>query len=145
MWGPEGWKKVVVCIVSDGRAKVNKRTLQVLTLVGRASLFVSLVPDVTCSDGLLSRRHREGLRRRQRRDRSSLRVSASTYFLLPAYKSAFRYTSNVVVSESGEVSMGSCPVQILFCLKEQNKKKLNSHRWFFNAFGPLVKPNGNHF
>src|SRR5271155_4145134 len=33
MWGPEGWKKVVVCIVSDGRSKVNKRTLQVLSLV----------------------------------------------------------------------------------------------------------------
>ena len=33
MWGPEGWKKVVVCVVSDGRNKVNKRTLQVLNLV----------------------------------------------------------------------------------------------------------------
>jgi chitin synthase len=32
-WGPDGWKKVVVCIVSDGRSKVNKRTLQVLSLV----------------------------------------------------------------------------------------------------------------
>ena len=32
-WGPEGWKKVVVCVVSDGRSKVNKRTLQVLSLV----------------------------------------------------------------------------------------------------------------
>jgi chitin synthase len=31
---------------------------------------------------------------------------------------------------------------MIFCLKEQNKKKLNSHRWFFNAFGPLIKPNG---
>ncbi|KIK31747.1 glycosyltransferase family 2 protein [Suillus luteus UH-Slu-Lm8-n1] len=27
-WDPEGWKKVVVCIVSDGRSKVNKRTLE---------------------------------------------------------------------------------------------------------------------
>lgn len=53
----------------------------------------------------------------------------------------YEYTSQVVVSESGEVGMGSVPVQIIFCLKEQNKKKLNSHRWFFNAFGPLVKPN----
>ena len=53
-----------------------------------------------------------------------------------------RYTSNVVVGENGEVSQGSCPVQIIFCLKEQNKKKLNSHRWFFNAFGPLIQPNG---
>ena len=32
-WGPEGWKKIVVCIVSDGRSKINKRTLQVLTVV----------------------------------------------------------------------------------------------------------------
>jgi cellulose synthase/poly-beta-1,6-N-acetylglucosamine synthase-like glycosyltransferase len=53
-----------------------------------------------------------------------------------------RYTSNVIVTESGEVSQGACPVQLIFCLKEQNKKKLNSHRWFFNAFGPLIKPNG---
>jgi chitin synthase len=53
----------------------------------------------------------------------------------------FEYTSSVIVTETGEVSQGSCPIQILFCLKEQNKKKLNSHRWFFNAFGPLVKPN----
>ena len=54
----------------------------------------------------------------------------------------FEYTSQKVVAETGEVSPGACPVQILFCLKEQNKKKLNSHRWFFNAFGPLINPNG---
>ena len=53
-----------------------------------------------------------------------------------------RYTSNVIVTDNGEISMGACPIQIIFCLKEQNKKKLNSHRWFFNAFGPLIKPNG---
>ena len=56
----------------------------------------------------------------------------------------FEYTTNVVVSDTGDVTTGSCPVQIIFCLKEQNKKKLNSHRWFFNAFGPLVNPNGKH-
>jgi chitin synthase len=54
----------------------------------------------------------------------------------------FEYTTNVVVTDTGEVSTGPVPVQVIFCLKEQNKKKLNSHRWFFNAFGPLVKPNG---
>lgn len=56
--------------------------------------------------------------------------------------SRHRYTTNVIVTDTGEVSKGSCPVQVLFCLKEQNKKKLNSHRWFFNAFAPLLKPNG---
>jgi chitin synthase len=33
------------------------------------------------------------------------------------------------------------PVQMLFCLKEQNQQKINSHRWFFQAFGPAIEPN----
>lgn len=106
-WGPEGWKKVVVCVVSDGRSKVNKRTLQVLTLMG-------------C--------YQEGIAK------DSVAGKDVTAHI-------FEYTSNVVVTETGEVSTGNCPVQIIFCLKEQNKKKLNSHRWFFNAFGPLINPN----
>ena len=64
--------------------------------------------------------------------------------LLAVADLAHRYTSHVVVTDRGEVSQGACPVQIIFCLKEQNKKKLNSHRWFFNAFGPLIKPNGTY-
>ncbi|OAX42658.1 glycosyltransferase family 2 protein [Rhizopogon vinicolor AM-OR11-026] len=106
-WGPEGWKKVVVCIVSDGRSKVNKRTLQVLTLMG-------------C--------YQEGIAK------DSVAGKDVTAHI-------FEYTSNVVVTDTGEVSSGVCPVQMIFCLKEQNKKKLNSHRWFFNAFGPLINPN----
>lgn len=33
---------------------------------------------------------------------------------------------------------GVVPTQIIFCMKEKNQKKINSHRWFFNAFGPLL-------
>jgi chitin synthase len=33
------------------------------------------------------------------------------------------------------------PVQMLFCLKEKNQKKINSHRWFFQAFGRVLNPN----
>lgn len=108
MWGPDGWKKVVVCVVSDGRSKVNQRTLKVLNLMG-------------C--------YQEGIAK------DSVAGKDVTAHI-------FEYTSQVVVTETGEVSTGACPVQILFCLKEQNKKKLNSHRWFFNAFGPLIQPNG---
>jgi chitin synthase len=35
---------------------------------------------------------------------------------------------------------GMVPMQIIFCLKERNLKKINSHRWFFNAFAPLLNP-----
>lgn len=105
-WGTEGWKKVVVCVVSDGRSKVNKRTLQVLNLMGL---------------------YQEGIAKDEVNGKD---VTAHI----------FEYTTSVICTASGETSMGSCPVQIIFCLKEQNKKKLNSHRWFFNAFGPLIKP-----
>lgn len=33
-WGKDGWKKVVVCIVSDGRLKINSRTLSVIAAMG---------------------------------------------------------------------------------------------------------------
>lgn len=36
---------------------------------------------------------------------------------------------------------GIVPCQLLFCLKEKNQRKLNSHRWFFNAFGKALNPN----
>jgi hypothetical protein len=34
VWGSEGWKKVVVCIVADGREKINRRTLNAIGLMG---------------------------------------------------------------------------------------------------------------
>jgi len=33
-WGKDGWKKVVVCIVSDGRQKIDSRTLAVIASMG---------------------------------------------------------------------------------------------------------------
>ncbi|KAG6911356.1 hypothetical protein DXG01_001027 [Tephrocybe rancida] len=114
-WGPDGWQKIVVCVVSDGRNKVNKRTLQVLSLV--SIVYV---------------------------DPLQFQPSYLRWDAIKKVSQRTLYTSSVVVTESGEVGQGTCPVQILFCLKEQNKKKLNSHRWFFNAFGPLIKPNGEY-
>ncbi|KAH9165909.1 chitin synthase-domain-containing protein, partial [Lactarius sanguifluus] len=32
-------------------------------------------------------------------------------------------------------------VQIIFCLKEKNEKKINTHRWFFGAFSRILLPN----
>ncbi|KAK4685344.1 chitin synthase, partial [Tremellales sp. Uapishka_1] len=106
-WGTESWKKVVICIVADGRKVIDSRVLKVLQLMGV---------------------YAEG-------------VAKDTVGGKETQAHVFEYTSQVIVSETGEVGFGSVPIQILFCLKEQNKKKLNSHRWFFNAFGPLIKPN----
>ena len=49
----------------------------------------------------------------------------------------------VSITELNEIEgaeKGIVPVQIIFCLKEKNQKKINSHRWFFNAFGQILQP-----
>ncbi|GAA6054572.1 putative Chitin synthase 1 (putative) [Rhodotorula toruloides] len=106
-WGVESWKKVVVCIVSDGRAKINPRTLKILGLQG-------VYQDGVMKDSV------EG------RDTQA---------------HVFEYTTQVMVDSDGTVKAGISPIQVIFCLKEQNQKKLNSHRWAFNAFAPQLRPN----
>ncbi|KAG2335231.1 chitin synthase [Suillus weaverae] len=96
-WGPEGWKKVVVCIVSDGRSKVDEQMLQIGYYQEGVAKDLVAGKDMTAH--------------------------------------IFECTSNVVVTEIREVSTGNYPIQIIFCLKEQSKKKLNNHHRFFNAFG----------
>ncbi|KAI9348299.1 chitin synthase-domain-containing protein, partial [Zopfochytrium polystomum] len=109
-WAESGWKKAVICIVSDGRAKISPRVLAVLGVMGV---------------------YQEELMREKVND---AKVTAHI----------FEYTAQVCVSPEMEVKgheNGLVPVQILFCLKEKNAKKINSHRWFFNAFGQVLRPN----
>ncbi|KAK0567387.1 Chitin synthase, class 2 [Tilletia horrida] len=53
----------------------------------------------------------------------------------------FEYTTQVIVDAKGNVKVGSCPVQVVFILKEKNAKKLNSHKWFYNAICAQLQPN----
>ncbi|KAF9465779.1 glycosyltransferase family 2 protein [Collybia nuda] len=109
-WGKDGWKKVVVCIVSDGRTKINSRTLSVIAAMGA---------------------YQEGI----------MKDHVNT---VPVTAHIFEYTTQISVTPSMKIEgpeKGVVPVQIIFCLKEKNQKKINSHRWFFNAFGSILQPN----
>ncbi|KAG0051482.1 Chitin synthase, class 1 [Gryganskiella cystojenkinii] len=109
-WGPEGWKKVVVCIVADGRYKCNPRVLSALAMMG------------VYQDGIA------------KTSVGGKEVQAHLY----------EYTTQISLDPNLKIKSANHkipPVQIMFCLKEKNKKKLNSHRWFFNAFGPILNPN----
>ncbi|KAF8133385.1 glycosyltransferase family 2 protein [Boletus edulis] len=81
-WGKDGWKKVVVCIVSDGRQKINSRTLSVIATMGA---------------------YQEG-------------VAKNVVNGKPVTAHIYEYTT-------------------------QKGRKSTSHRWFFNAFGPILQPN----
>nr|GAT57650.1 glycosyltransferase family 2 protein [Mycena chlorophos] len=110
-WGPDAWKKVVVCIVADGRKKVNPRVLDCLTLLG---VYQPGGPMV-----------------------NSMNKKEVTAHL-------FEYTTSFVIDENLKFKYpdkGIVPTQIIFCMKEKNQRKINSHRWFFNAFAPLLQPN----
>lgn len=105
-WGKESWKKIVVCIISDGRNKVSPGVLEVLTAMGV---------------------YQEGI--------------AKSYVNKKEVQAhMFEYTAQVTVDEDLKLE-GSTPVQIIFCLKEKNQKKINSHRWLFNAICPILNPN----
>ncbi|KAF9972358.1 Chitin synthase, class 2 [Actinomortierella ambigua] len=109
-WGKDGWQKVVVCVVADGRKKCHPRVLKVLAAMGA---------------------YQEG-------------IAKDTVAGKPVTAHIYEYTTQVMIDEELKTrgaDRGVVPVQILFCLKEQNKKKLNSHRWFFNAFAHQLNPN----
>ncbi|TKA59245.1 Chitin synthase A [Cryomyces minteri] len=109
-WGKEAWKKIVVCVVSDGRAKINPRTRAVLAGMGV---------------------YQDGIAKQQVNGKD---VTAHIY----------EYTTQMALEiKKGvvQVKKGNTPVQMLFCLKEKNQKKINSHRWFFQAFGSVLDPN----
>lgn len=109
-WGKDGWKKVVVCIVSDGRAKINARVLSVLASMGV---------------------YQEG-------------VGKNVVNGKPVTAHIYEYTTQISVDPDLKFrgqEKGIMPVQILFCLKERNQKKINSHRWFFNGeLTPQLRP-----
>lgn len=103
--------QVVVCIVADGRRKIHPRVLDVLTLLGVY----------------------------QPGDHMKNMVNNK-----PVTAHMFEYTTSFGLDPNMHFKYpdkGIVPTQILFCMKEKNQKKINSHRWFFNAFGSLLQPN----
>ncbi|GAA5868205.1 hypothetical protein JCM3774_000599 [Rhodotorula dairenensis] len=110
----EAWKKIVVCLVFDGIEPADKNTLDVLATIG------------VYQDGIMQK---------------SVDGKETIAHI-------FEYTSSLSVSPKPalvEPHPGDpnnlVPVQMIFCLKQKNAKKINSHRWLFNAIGRHLNPN----
>lgn len=112
--GGPAWQKIVVCLVFDGIDNVDKSVFDVLATVG------------IYQDGIL------------KRDVNGKETVAHI----------FEYTSQISVTPDNHLVRPSTsnesdnlpPVQFIFCLKQKNSKKINSHRWLFNAFGRILNP-----
>ena len=97
-WGPDSWKKIVVCIVADGRKVVDPRVLKVLQLMG---IYAEVSVTFACETGT-----------------DGQGVMKDHVAGKETQAHIFEYTSQIVVSDTGEVGYGSVPVQFMFCLKE---------------------------
>ncbi|KAK4663311.1 Chitin synthase, class 3 [Podospora pseudopauciseta] len=111
--GGPAWQKIVVCLIFDGIDKADKDVFDVLATVG------------IYQDGVV------------KKDVNGKETVAHI----------FEYTSQISVTpdqqlvrptRNGDNSDSLAPVQLMFCLKQKNSKKINSHRWLFNAFGRLL-------
>ncbi len=111
LWDENGWKKIVVCVVSDGRAKLDARTRAVMTALGVYQHGVA-VEEV-----------------------NNKPVTAHLYEYTT--KVGIDLRKGIVETKPGV----GYPVQMIFCLKEKNQKKINSHRWALQAFGGALQPN----
>ncbi|PQE19455.1 chitin synthase G protein [Rutstroemia sp. NJR-2017a WRK4] len=111
--GGPAWQKIVVCLVFDGIDPCDKDTLDLLATIG------------IYQDGVM------------KKDVDGKETVAHI----------FEYTTQLSVTASQQLIRPTDdsantlpPVQMMFCLKAKNTKKINSHRWLFNAFGRILNP-----
>ncbi|AGO10303.1 AaceriABL153Wp [[Ashbya] aceris (nom. inval.)] len=112
IWGPDAWKRICVCIVSDGREAISPRALALLSALG-------CYQDGFAKDEI-----------------NGKKVVAHVY----------EHTTKINITKVSRSKVhlacgdNTVPVQLLFCLKEKNQKKINSHRWAFEALAPVLQP-----
>lgn len=110
VWGDDAWKKVVVCVIADGRKQMNERALGLMARLGV---------------------YQDGLAKNTVADKE---VQAHIY----------EYTTMVGIKTVDKIveftAKRTIPIQMIFCMKERNQKKINSHRWLFNAVGKILNP-----
>ncbi|KAL2872496.1 chitin synthase-domain-containing protein [Aspergillus lucknowensis] len=111
--GGPAWQKIVVCLIFDGISPCDKETLDLLATVG------------IYQDGIM------------KHDIDGKETMAHI----------FEYTTQLSITPSLQLvrphrgeRTNPPPVQMIFCLKQKNSKKINSHRWLFNAFGRILNP-----
>jgi chitin synthase len=111
--GGPAWQKIVVCLLLDGIEPLDRDVLDVLGTIG-AFQHGRMKKSV---DGRETVAH------------------------------IFEYTTQLSVTERQHLIRPMddgprtlCPVQMITCLKQKNSKKINSHRWLFEAFGRILNP-----
>lgn len=111
--GGPAWQKIVVCLVFDGIDPCDKDVLDVLSVIG------------VYQDGVM------------KKDVDGKETVAHIF----EYTTQLSVTAEQKLIRPGDDAKNPFPpVQMMFCIKQKNSKKINSHRWLFNAFGRVLNP-----
>ncbi|KAH9811369.1 family 2 glycosyltransferase [Melampsora americana] len=109
----EAWKAISVVLVFDGIEPADKATLDVLATIGL---------------------YQDGVMKREVDGKQT-------------HAHVFEYTTLLSMSPKPELIQphannpaNMVPVQMTLVLKQKNEKKINSHRWLFNAIGKHLDP-----
>ncbi|KAF9269194.1 chitin synthase [Marasmius fiardii PR-910] len=120
--GPSGgvnwaWQKITVALIVDGLESMDKSVLDILATVG------------VYQDGVMKKRV----------DGKDVVAHVFETVLLTFPP---QYTTQLSISDSASNPQldNLVPVQIILVLKAKNQKKINSHRWLFNAIGRMLQP-----
>jgi chitin synthase len=108
------WKKIVVTLIFDGLDPCDKNCLDVLATLG------------VFQDNVM-KKEIDG-------------KGTVCHIFEYTTQLSIDPTPALVIPKEGDRN-NLVPVQTIFCLKQQNSKKINSHRWLFNAVSRLLNPN----
>ncbi|KAG5646609.1 Chitin synthase, class 1 [Asterophora parasitica] len=111
--GTPGWQKITVALIVDGLEPMDKSVLDILATVG------------VYQDGIMKKKV-DG------KDTVAHIFEYTTQLSVDA-------TPQLVLPQAND-PLNLVPVQIIFVLKAENQKKINSHRWLFNAIGKMLNP-----
>lgn len=112
--GSPAWQKITVALVVDGLDNMDKEVLDILATVG------------VYQDGIMKK----------------------TVDGKDTVAHIFEYTTQLsvdakpqlVLPQENDDGSNLVPVQIILVVKAKNQKKINSHRWLFNAIGRQLNP-----
>lgn len=111
--GLPNWQKITVALVVDGLAEMDKSVLDILATIGV---------------------YQDGIMKKQVDGKDTV-------------AHIFEYTTQLSVDAKpqlvlphGDDPLNLVPVQIILIIKAKNQKKINSHRWLFNAVGRMLNP-----
>lgn len=132
--GTPAWQKITVALIVDGLEAMDKSVLDILATVGV---------------------YQDGVMKKQVDGKDTVAHIFEVYsYVQPSWVHIVTYSSQYttqlsvdatpqLVLPQAEDPNNLVPVQIIFVLKAKNQKKINSHRWLFNAIGKILNVSGS--